>query len=408
MESYATVILGGGMVAGYAVKELAGHGLKPGDLAIVSADDTPPYERPPLSKGFLAGKKDAASVLINAPDFYPGHGIMLLLNTTVTKVDFQNKRLLTSTGDQIEYGRLVIATGARVRKLEVPGADLDGICYLRSLDDSRRIREQAQGAKRAAIVGSGFIGMEVAAVLAQQGLDITLLFPGERVWQAFFTPQMSAAFQHYYEARGVKLVPEARVSGFAGDGRVSQVQLQDGRKLPAELVVAGIGVVPVVDLFQDTALRLENGIAVNEHLETEIAQVYAAGDVASYWDVLFRKRRRIEHWDNAVEQGKHLARLLMGQHLPFEHVPYFFSDVFDLSYEFWGDASEADHVVHRGDIDGMSFSVWWLRSGHLVAAFVLNRPDQERELAPAWIKDRKEIPADMLEDASRPLDALQQ
>lgn len=407
MESYATVILGGGMVAGYAAKELAGRGLKPGEFAIVSADDTQPYERPPLSKGFLAGKKDEASVLINAPDFYPDHGIMLLLNTMVTKVDFQNKRLLTSTGGQIEFGRLVIATGARVRKLEVPGADLDGICYLRSLDDSRRIREQARGAKRAVIVGSGFIGMEVAAVLAQQGLEITLLFPGERVWQAFFTPQMSAAFQRYYEARGVRLVPGARVSGFAGDGRVSQVQLQDGRKLPAELVVAGIGVVPVVDLFQNTALRLENGIAVNEYLETEIAQVYAAGDVASYWDMLFRKRRRVEHWDNAVEQGKHVARLLMGEHRPFEHVPYFFSDVFDLSYEFWGDASEADRVVHRGDVDGMSFSVWWLKRDRLVAAFVLNRPDQERELAPAWIKAGKELPGDLLEDASRPLDALQ-
>jgi NADPH-dependent 2,4-dienoyl-CoA reductase/sulfur reductase-like enzyme len=408
MESYATVILGGGMVAGYAAKELAGRGLKSGELAIVSADDAPPYERPPLSKGFLAGKKDAASVLINAPDFYPGHGITLLLNTTVTKVDFQNKRLLTSTGDQIEYGRLVIATGARVRTLELPGADLDGICYLRSLDDSRRIREQAKGAKRAVIVGSGFIGMEVAAVLAQQGLEVTLLFPGERVWQAFFTPQMSAAFQRYYEARGVRLVPGARVSGFAGDGRISQVQLHDGRKLPAELVVAGIGVMPVVDLFQDTVLKLENGIAVNEYLETEIAQVYAAGDVASYWDMLFRKRRRIEHWDNAVEQGKHVARLLAGEHRPFEHVPYFFSDVFDLSYEFWGDTSDADHVVHRGDVDGMSFSTWWLRGGRLVAAFVLNRPEQERELAPAWIKDRKEVPADLLEDASRPLDALRE
>jgi NADPH-dependent 2,4-dienoyl-CoA reductase/sulfur reductase-like enzyme len=179
--------------------------------------------------------------------------------------------------------------------------------------------------------------------------------------------------------------------------------LSDGRRLPADLVVAGIGVLPATDAFEGSGLALDDGVLVDEYLETNEADVYAAGDVARYRDVLFETRRRAEHWDNAVEQGRHAARALLGVRAPFIHVPYFFSDVFDRSYEFWGDAAGADNVVYRGDVPGGRFSAWWLREGRLVAAFVMDRPDAERELAAAWIADRRSVSAAVLGESSTPL-----
>lgn len=403
MPTYKYAILGGGMVAGYAAKELAKRGLKPGELGIISADSAPPYERPPLSKGFLAGKQTEASLLINDDAFYRDHGIDLQLTTVVERVDVHNKRLHTHAGAAIGFQKLLIATGARVRTFDLPGARLGGILYLRSLDDSKRIRAEAEGARRAAVIGSGFIGMEVASVLAQQGLETTLIFPGERVWQRLFTPQMSAFFRRYYEQRAVSFVPGERVASFDGTGRVSSVVTASGRQLPADLVVGGIGVVPATEALAGSGLRLDDGVVVNEYLESSGPDVYAAGDIANYRDVLFARQRRTEHWDNAVEQGKHAARVLMGERAPFVHVPYFFSDVFDLSYEFWGDTDGADQAVSRGDLESGRFSVWWLKARRLVAAFVLNRPDEESELAPRWIREQRQLTPELLQDDTRPL-----
>lgn len=223
--------------------------------------------------------------------------------------------------------------------------------------------------------------------------------------EKLFTPEMSTFFQRYYETRGVAVLSGAKVASFAGNARVSKITLESGQELPTDLVVAGIGVAPAIELFEKTELRLDDGVVVNEYLETNVLDVYAAGDVANYYDVLFKKQRRIEHWNNAVEQGKYAARLLAGEHKPFVEVPYFFSDVFDLSWEFWGDTADADQVVHRGEVASGSFSVWWLREGRLVAAFVLNRPDEERELAPEWIKVGCRVSVELLQDVTKPLNS---
>lgn len=185
----------------------------------------------------------------------------------------------------------------------------------------------------------------------------------------------------------------------AGSDRVQGVITQSGRSLTADVVVAGIGVVPVTDLLNEGEVACDNGVIVNEYLETNVANVWAAGDVARYRDVVFDKHRRIEHWDNAVEQGKHAARAMLGERERFEHVPYFFSDVFELSYEFWGDTADADDVVYRGDVASGGFSAWWLRYGVLVAAFVMNRPDGERNIASAWIADHRQVDPARLRDA---------
>jgi len=395
-------ILGGGMVAGYAAKQLVENGLKPGELTIVSADTSLPYERPPLSKGFLAGKDTEAGIRINPEDFYREHEIEVRLHCQADGIDAGRKLLRLRSGEDLGFERLIIATGARVKTLDVPGSDLAGIYYLRSMEDARRIRAHAGSAKRALVAGSGFIGMEVASVLAQKGIAVTMVLREDRIWKKFFTPAMSRFFESYYAARGVQFIKQATVAELRGDGAVSSAALDGDRTVACDLVIAGIGVRPVTELLADSGIEVADGVMVNEYLETNQRDIWAAGDVANYQDTLFGKRRRVEHWDNAVSQGQHCARALAGERTPFLHVPYFFSDVFDLSYEVWGDPSGASEIVERGDLGSTSFSVWWLQRERLVAAFTMNRPDEEREAAPRWIESKQHVSAESLRRSDFP------
>ena len=397
------VIAGGGMVAGYAAKQLVEMGLKSGDLAILSADTSIPYERPPLSKGFLAGKDTEDSVKINSEGFYAEHGIDARLRCVVSGVNSGSKRLTLASGEEFGFETLIVATGARPRTLEIPGAKLAGVLYLRSLDDSKTIRKCAEDAKRAVVIGGGFIGMEVAAVLTQKGIEVTMVLNEDRIWKKFFTPQMSHFFENHYTGRGVRFIKAASVTELLGDGAVNSAVLKDGQTIACEMVVAGIGVHPVTDLLAGSGIEVEDGVIVNEYLESIRPGIRAAGDVANYKDVLFGKRRRVEHWDNAVSQGQYCAQALMGERTPFKHVPYFFSDVFDLSYEFWGDAADSEEIIHRGDLRSNSFSVWWLRQKSLVAAFTMNRPEEERDAAPKWIESKQPLSPAILADASQPV-----
>ncbi|HWF10316.1 MAG TPA: FAD-dependent oxidoreductase [Bryobacteraceae bacterium] len=399
MKTFPYVIAGGGMVAGYAAKEMVERGLKAGELCILSADRALPYERPPLSKGFLAGKETEDSIRINPPEFYESHGIDVRLRTRISGLDAGRRTLRIESGNELAFEKLILATGSEIRTLEIPGSDLAGICYLRSVDDSERIRREAANAKQAAVIGGGFIGMETASVLAQQGVDVTMILREDRIWKQFFTPAMSEFFEGYYGARGVRFVKEGKLSKVQGRGEVSGVALESGKTIPCTLVVAGIGVRPATDVFRHSGIDVGDGVTVDEYLETSHPDIYAAGDLAHYPDVLFGKRRRVEHWDNAVSQGQHCGRALMGDRAAFRHVPYFFSDVFDLSYEFWGDTAEADEIVERGDLSTTSFSVWWLSNKRLVAAFTMNRPDEERENAPKWIEAGQKIDAQRLRGA---------
>ena len=390
------------MVAGYAAKQLVEGGLKPGELTIVSADTSLPYERPPLSKGFLAGKDTEAGIRINPEDFYREHEIEVRLHCEADGIDAGRKLLRLRSGEDLGFERLIIATGARVKTLDVPGSDLAGIYYLRSMEDARRIRAHAGSAKRALVAGSGFIGMEVASVLAQKGIAITMVLREDRIWKKFFTPAMSRFFESYYAARGVQFIKQATVAELRGDGAVSSAALDGDRTVACDLVIAGIGVRPVTELLADSGIEVADGVMVNEYLETNQRDIWAAGDVANYQDTLFGKRRRVEHWDNAVSQGQHCARALAGERTPFLHVPYFFSDVFDLSYEVWGDPSGASEIVERGDLGSTSFSVWWLQRERLVAAFTMNRPDEEREAAPRWIEFKQHVSAESLRRSDFP------
>jgi NADPH-dependent 2,4-dienoyl-CoA reductase/sulfur reductase-like enzyme len=397
------VLLGGGMVAGYAAKQLIELGLSKGELAILSADNAVPYERPPLSKSFLAGKDSEDAIKINPEDFYQKHGIEVGLQCEVASVDVKRKRLILKNRDEFGFQKLIIATGARPRTLNIPGSRLQNLFYLRSLNDSKRIRNAAEKAKHAILIGGGFIGMEVAAVFAQKGIEVTMVLNDDRVFKRLFSPEMSSFFESYYAARGVRLIKSMSVTELRGDEVVSSAVLKGGQTVQCDLVVAGIGVQPVIEVVTNSGLDLGDGVIVNEYLQTSHPDVFAAGDVANYQDGLFSKRRRVEHWDNAVSQGQYCARSLMGDRTPFRHVPYFFSDVFDLSYEYWGDSSGADQVIHRRDVSSNSFSVWWLHQQRVVAAFTMNRPDEERNVAPKWIESGQRVSATKLSDVSQPI-----
>ena len=400
MDESRFVILGGGMVAGYAAKQLVESGLKPGELTILSADTSIPYERPPLSKGFLAGKDTEAGIRINPEEFYRTHGIEVKLGCEVSGVDSKRKRLALRSAGEFGFENLVIATGANPRTLNIPGGALDNVHYLRTLEDSKGIRHAAESVKRAVVVGGGFIGMEVAAVLAQKGAEVVMILSDNRISKRLFSTQMSGFFEDYYASRGVRLLKNATITGIRGDRTVRAAVLGDGQAVDCEMVVAGIGVRPATGMLANSGIETGDGVMVNEYLETNQPGIYAAGDVANYYDVIFEKRRRVEHWDNAVSQGQHCARALMGERAPFQHVPYFFSDVFDLSYEYWGDSTGADEIVHRGELSSRSFSVWWLRQKRVVAAFTMSRPDEERDAAQKWIGNKQVVSSVKLADAS--------
>jgi NADPH-dependent 2,4-dienoyl-CoA reductase/sulfur reductase-like enzyme len=403
MKRYKYVIIGGGVAAGFAAQEFVQQKVGPGQVAIITADSSLPYDRPPLSKGFLAGESSLADILFEKAAFYREQGILVKTRASVINLDLRRRVLHCQPAGAIGFEKLLIATGSEVRRLHLPGADLKGLYYLRLLRDAQALRRQIKKGKRAVVIGSGFIGMEVASVLARGGVETTLIFPQDRVWSKLFTPAMSEWFQRYFEKRGVKLLAEQRVAALLGNKTVRAVGLDSGEEIPADFVVAGIGVVPATRLFEKTPLEIKDGICVNEFLETNHPGVWAAGDVSNYPDKVFDKRRRLEHWDNAVEQGRCAVRNMMGKPQPFIHVPYFFSDLFDLSYEFWGDAAGADDVVYRGKMDSGKFSVWWFRKERLVAAFAMSRPDEERELAPKWIIEGTKINRKALRDGKRGL-----
>ena len=399
MKSFPIVILGGGVVAGYAAKEFVAQSGKMGELAIVTAENALPYERPSLSKGFLAGKEGVGDIQISDAVFYRKHGIAVFRNFQVGKVDFRGRRLQSNSGKVIGFEQLLIATGSTVRRLKVPGASRSEVFYLRQMKDSQAIRQQIKRGRRAVVIGAGFIGMEVASVLASHGVRTAMVFPDDRVWKRLFTPPISTFFERQFAGRGIIFMKSEKVAALTHKNHECQVVLESGNELPTDFVVAGIGVTPSMELFRRTPLDTDDGIKVNKFLETSVPGVWAAGDIANYPDQVFHRRVRVEHWDNAVEQGKVAMRNMLGKLQPFIHVPYFFSDAFDLSYEFWGDATGHDQVVYRGNLYEKQFSVWWLRRQKLCAAFIMNRSEQERSVAPRWILRRPQLDPKALENA---------
>ncbi|MFP3903779.1 MAG: NAD(P)/FAD-dependent oxidoreductase [Armatimonadota bacterium] len=408
MDTFKYLLLGGGMSAGYAAKEFVTQGIEAGELCIVSMDQHPPYQRPPLSKSYLAGEDSEEDILINPRSFYDENGIDLRLKTRVTSVDLDERTATTASDVSIGYEILIIATGSWVRYLDIPGSDLDGVLYLRDMEMSDAIRDAAQNADRAVVVGGGFIGTEIAAYLAQTDTKTTLAYRQDRLIATFFTEEMSRAYEDAFTDHDVELIAGADVAGFEGDGVVSAVRLADGSSIPADMVVCGVGAVQEVGLFEDTDIEADGLIPVDEYLRTARPNVYACGDVARIYDPYFDKDRHIEHEDNARRSGKHVARMVMGDQDPYDYLPYFWSEVFDFSWELWGDTAEADHVFHRKAQRDEDMVVIWTKGNRVVAAWgPWTMPKDDKKLLQQWIKSGEAVDVEKLADETTSIADLQ-
>jgi 3-phenylpropionate/trans-cinnamate dioxygenase ferredoxin reductase component len=370
MDGAEIVFVGGGLAAAAAAESYRKAG-GTGSVAILSADVDLPVHRPPLSKEYLRGDETREKVFVHPTGFYEEQGIEVRLETPVSAIDRSRQVLALPDGRQMGYDTLVLATGARPRRLPVPGGDLPGVFYLRSLQSSEALIEASRNAKHAVIIGAGFVGMEVAATLTQRGLECTVVEMAPRMWARIVPPEVSDHLQTYYRDRGVELRFGAGVKAITGGGRAECVVLESGEELPAELVVAGVGAELNTQLAADAGLQVDGGVLVDEHFRTSDPHIYAIGDIANYPDPV-AGRIHLEHWDNALNMGRALGTILAGGSTPFAHVAYFFSDLFDLSLNMIGYPSAPDEVILRGDPADGRFTAIYIKEGTVRAALMIN------------------------------------
>ena len=367
------VIVGAGHGAGQVVAALLQRKLD-GHITLIGEESWYPYQRPPLSKKFLSGELPAERLYFKPESFYSLPTVDVVLDTRVSSIDRDSKTLLTTAGDAHRYDNLVLATGGRPRRLDVPGATLSGIHYLRGIDDVNAIRAGMSVGKRMAIVGAGYIGLEVAAVAATAGLQVTVIEMAERVMSRVVSPQLSAYYQDVHRAHGVDLRLSTGVIGFAGDGKVETVRLDTGADVEADLVVVGIGIQPNTELALDCGLTVSDGIVVDDHCRTDDRYIYAIGDCTRHPNSILGADLRLESVHNALEQAKTAAANICGTESVYAQVPWFWSDQYDLKLQIAGLSQGYDAVVMRGDIASNSFACLYLQEGALIAVDAVNSP----------------------------------
>ena len=383
MNKFELVIAGGGLTAARAVESYreAGGG---GRVALVSEEETLPYHRPGLSKKYLRGETTDEPI-VEDEAFYADRDVEVLLDTAVTSVD-PRSRFVVTADRRLHYEKLLLATGAVPRRLRVPGAQLDGVFSLRTLQDSQRIRAAAGAAERAVVVGGGFIGMEAAASLRQLGLDVTLIHMGSGLFDLLGSRELSDQLLGLYREQGVQVLLEEVVAGFGGNGRLEYAEAESGRRVAADLAVVGVGVVPSVGFLDGSGLALDNGIVVNRCFQASAPAVYAAGDVANFFDPLFGRRRRIEHWSNASYQGTEVGKLLAGEGDGYDTVSSFFSEVFGSTVTVFGDVSRFDELSTEGTLESGLLASYGDK-GRLVGVVTIRQAEEIETLAKELIAD---------------------
>ena len=368
------LIVGGGQAGFQVAASLRADGYD-GPIRLIGAERHPPYQRPPLSKGLLLGKMDRARLLFRQPSFYPAQAIELRLGERVDAIDRGARTVATSTGDVLRYDRLVLATGTRVRPLAVPGAELDGVVYLRTIDDCDELARRVGEARRVVVVGGGFIGLEVAAAIRLLGKPVTVLEAAGRLMGRVVAPVISGFFADLHRGRGVEIVLDARIASLAGEaGRVRAVVMADGTRHEADLVVVGIGVLPNVELAQAAGLHCENGIVVDPHGRTSDPAIFAAGECTSHPNRFAGGFARLESVQNAVDQAKAVAAAILGRPEPYDEVPWFWSDQYEVKLQMVGISAGHDRQVVRGDPAQGRFSVLYFQEARLLAIDSVNRP----------------------------------
>lgn len=373
MTAPRVAIAGAGHAAGQVVVTLKQKNFA-GTILLIGEEPWLPYQRPPLSKKFLAGELDAERLHFKPRSFYDDPGIEVRLETRIDAVDRANRSLHTAAGETFGFDTLVFATGARPRLLDAPGSDLEGIHYLRTIADVNAIQKELAAGTRVAIVGAGYIGLEVAAVASRLGADVTVIEMADRVMSRVVSPPVSEFYQQEHAAHGVDIMLSTGVSGFSGEGSVAAVELENGGRVAAELVVIGIGIVPNTELASDAGLEIDNGIVVDDHCRTSDRDLFAVGDCTQHPNDIFGCRVRLESVHNAVEQAKTAASNICGEDSRYCQVPWFWSDQYDLKLQIAGLSQGYDQVIVRGDPGSRSFACAYLKDGRLLAVDAVNNP----------------------------------
>ncbi|POP54470.1 NAD(P)/FAD-dependent oxidoreductase [Zhongshania marina] len=387
MEKHC-VIIGGSHAAAMLAASLRQEGWE-GMISIVGADPTPPYHRPPLSKGALNGDKSDNDLLIRPAEFYEKNNIDLVLGCDVAKIDRNNKKVILHDGAEIAYTRLALTTGAKVRKIPIPGSGLEGVCYLRDLRDAHQIRKFIGSGKSAVVIGGGYIGLEAAASMRKMGMNVTVLEAQPRVLARVTSPEISAFYTRVHNEEGTQVLTDVSIEQIEGEKFVSGVRLANGRVLPADIVLIGVGVLPATELAEAAGLEVDNGIVVDEFARTSDHDIVAAGDCTRHYNPIYDTQLRLESVQNANDQAKVAAKTLCGKLEAYRALPWFWSDQYDLKLQIAGFSAGFDNVVLRGDAtEGRSFAAFYFKGDKLLAVDAINRP-KEFMLAKRFLAEGK-------------------
>jgi 3-phenylpropionate/trans-cinnamate dioxygenase ferredoxin reductase subunit len=398
------VIVGGGQAAAQAVQSLRQQNFA-GAITLVGDEPYPPYQRPPLSKKYLAGELARERLYLRPAAFYAERGVELLTGARAAELEPAARRVRVADGRVLEYDALLLATGSRVRRLEVPGASLRGVHYLRTIADVDGIAPLLTPGARAVLVGAGYIGLEVAAVLRQRGLEVTVLEAANRVMPRTVSQEISTIYEGYHRAAGVTIHHGAVVSAFRGTEHITAVETADGRSFPCDIAIVGIGIVPNVELAAAAGLPCNDGIVVDEFARTADPHIVAAGDCTNHPLPALGRRVRLESVPNAVHQAKIAAAALLGAPVAYSEVPWFWSDQYDLKLQIVGLSAGYEDVVVRGDPAARSFAAFYLAEGRVLAVDAVNAP-RDFLAAKKLVAERTRVSGDKLRDSSVDLATL--
>ncbi|MGI5837839.1 MAG: NAD(P)/FAD-dependent oxidoreductase [Chloroflexota bacterium] len=387
MKSYQYLIVGGGIAGGRAIDGIRKLDQK-GTVALVTRDAHPPYQKPPLSKGYLVGTEGLDQLYLKDVVYYEQNQVDLFIGSAAIHLDRVAHTVTLNNGEAISYKKLLLATGAIPFRLPLPGADLERVWTLRTIEDSDSLRNAAKGGGPAVVLGGSFIGAEVAAALSSIGMDVTMVFPESRLLARVCPPELSAFIAERFVSQGIRLLSGQRPERLVGTGQVERVILDNGDALPANQVVMGVGVRPDTALAKEAGLELDEkgGVVVDEHLTTSDPDIYAAGDIAAWPDPTSGRRIRVEHWDVARQQGIRAGRNMAGEGKPYGAVPYFYSDLLGYSLEGWGDLTGWDAMVRRGRVGDAQFSFYSFKEGKLAGVLFVNPSNADRKTLAALVK----------------------
>jgi 3-phenylpropionate/trans-cinnamate dioxygenase ferredoxin reductase subunit len=389
MDKYNYIIIGGGMAGGKAIDGIRKIDTE-GTVALVTEEPHNPYERPPLSKGYLQGKSKLSRVYLHKDDYYTENNIQVLTSSRVKRIQPENHTITLQNGQEMAYDKLLLATGGHAWRLPIEGNQLSGVFTLRSIENSDGIRQMAEASKSALVLGGSFIGVEVAASLNILGMNVTMVFPESRLLERVVPAELSEFLHNMYEKRGVRILTGTTPKKLQGKNTVERAYLSNNEILDVNLVVMGVGIRLNTELARDAGLSLTDAgaVIVDNMLRTSNPEIYAAGDIAAWPDPTFKKHLRVEHWDVARTQGLQAGRNMAGQNKAYTVLPYFFSDLFDFSFEAWGDLSSWDRTELQGSLETNHFTFYYFLDGQITGVLSVNPSDEIRDMIPQFIRER--------------------